>query len=172
MYEERRNRLSLRDIILIILLMILFIFVMVWLFPTKGYLENENVIVDNEIYNEYLENMSTVAKDYFINSKMPSTTGDTVKLTLLDMLEKKLIVEIGGNTSCDLNKSFIEVTKMDEDFQLRVELSCTDYYDYKIITLGCKDYCNLDCGKETTTVTLDEFVELIKEVIDTKAMLK
>jgi len=163
MYEERRNRLSLRDIILIILLMVLFIFVMVWLFPTKGYLEQNNVIVDNEIYNNYLENMSTVAKDYFINSKMPSNVGDTVKLTLSDMLEKKLIVEIGGNTSCDLEKSFIEVTKMDEDFQLRVELSCTDYYDYKLITLGCKDYCNLDCGKEDTTTVITPIQQSTKK---------
>lgn len=154
MYEERRNRFSLRDIILIILLMILFIFVMVWLFPTKGYLEQNNVIVDNKIYNDYLDNMTTVAKDYFINSNMPSNVGDTVKLTLSDMLEKKLIVEIGGKTSCDLNKSFIEVTKLDEDFQLRVELSCTDYYDYKIVTLGCKDYCNL-CNTTVTDTKVD-----------------
>jgi len=39
MYEERRNSITLRDVILQLLIVVLFIFVMIWLFPTKGFLD-------------------------------------------------------------------------------------------------------------------------------------
>ena len=142
MYEERRNKFSLRDIVLTILLIVLFVFIMVWLFPTKNYLEENK---SSELYTNYLVSMENAAKDYFTKNRMPSNIGDSVKLTLSEMLEKKMVLHIGGNVECDLEKSYIEVTKMDTDFQLRVELSCTEFSDYKMVTLGCKDYCDFGC---------------------------
>ena len=151
MYEERKTKFSLRDIILQLLLMVLFIFIMVWLFPTKNYLKDQNVVENDAIYVDYMNSMSEAAKDYFTTKTVPSKVGDTVKLTLGEMLEKKLILAIGGNASCSLEKSYIEVTKMDDDYQLRVELSCDKFSDYVVITLGCKDFCNLTCTQTTVT---------------------
>ena len=45
MYEERRNTLSIKDVFIQLTLVVLFIFVMIWLFPTKGYLE-ENYVTE------------------------------------------------------------------------------------------------------------------------------
>lgn len=151
MYEERKNKFSLRDIILQLLLIVLFIFIMVWLFPTKNYLKDQNVVENDAIYVDYMNSMSDAAKDYFTTKTVPSKVGDTVKLTLGEMLEKKIILPIGGNASCSLEKSYIEVTKMDDDYQLRVELSCEKFSDYVIITLGCKDFCNLTCTETVVT---------------------
>jgi len=148
MYEERKNRFSLRDIILQILLLVLFVFILVWLFPTKNFLKEQNVVENDKLYTDYMTSMSTAAKDYFTTNKVPTKVGESVKLTLNEMLDKKLVLPIGGKASCDLEKSYIEVTKMDEDYRLRVELSCEDYADYIVVTLGCKDFCNLTC---TTT---------------------
>ena len=141
MYDERREHFSIRDVILQILLVVLFVFIMIWLFPTKNYLKDNNQVDNNELYVNYITSMTEAAKDYFTVSRMPNKVGDSVKLTLKDMLEQKLILEIGGNASCDLEKSYIEVTKMDVDYQLRVELSCAEYSNYVLVTMGCRDYC-------------------------------
>ena len=151
MYDERKNRFSLRDIILQILLIVLFVFIMVWLFPTKNYLKENNTVDNSQLYSNYITSMSNAAKDYFTTDKVPTKVGESVKLTLNEMLEKKLVLPIGGNAVCDLNESYIEVTKMDKDYQLKVALSCEEYSDYVVITLGCKDFCNLVCGTTTPT---------------------
>ena len=40
MYEERKDSFALRDIILQVLFVALFIFILMWLFPTKNYVTN------------------------------------------------------------------------------------------------------------------------------------
>lgn len=148
MYEERRNSFSLRDIILQILLLVLFVLIMLWLFPTKNYLKDQNAVENDEIYTNYITSMTEAAKDYFTTSKVPTKTGDSVKLTLGKMIEEKLVLEIGGTAVCDNELSYVEVTKMDTDYQLKVELSCERYHDYVLVTIGCKDFCSL-CDQPT-----------------------
>jgi len=150
MYEERRNSFSIRDIILQILLIVLFVLMMIWLFPTKNYLEEQKVVDSyGSLYTDYITSMTEAAKSYFTTSKVPTEVGGTVKLTLADMLKEKLVLEIGGNAVCDNKKSYVEVTKMDTDYQLRVELSCEEFKDYVIVTIGCTDFCT-DCNEEVT----------------------
>lgn len=165
MYEERKNSFTLRNTILQLLLIILFIFIMIWLFPTKNYLENNTNVSNNNnaLYVDYLLDMRDAGKDYFNNDKMPSKVGDTVVLTLNEMLEKKLILSI-GDYACNGNDSRIEVTKMDNDFQMKVQLTCDSFNEYILLNLGCKDYCNLTCGKEEikTTITQYQYSKLTK----------
>ena len=103
------------------------------------------------LYIQYITSMTDAAKDYFTTDNVPAKVGQSSKITLGEMLARKLLLPIGGNATCDLEKSYTEVTKMDKDYQLRVELSCEDYSDYIVITLGCKDFCNLVCTQQTTT---------------------
>ena len=39
MYEERRESFSVRDLILQVLFIVLFVFILIWLFPTKDYMK-------------------------------------------------------------------------------------------------------------------------------------
>lgn len=150
MYEERRNSFTLRDIILQILLIVLLVLIMVWLFPTKNYLKQQNVVENDKLYTDYITSMTEAAKDYYTIAKVPTKTGDSVKMTLGEMIEEKLVLEIGGNAVCDSKESYVEVTKMDTDYQLRVELSCEKYHDYVIVTIGCKDFCS-NCDQTVTS---------------------
>ena len=50
MYEERNDRFSFRDVILQLLFVVLFIFILLWLFPTKGYLDKKLNGVNSFIY--------------------------------------------------------------------------------------------------------------------------
>ena len=167
MYEENENRFSLRDTILQLLLVILFILIMIWLFPTKSYLDNKYVTNENieetikeqleplygKLFVQNLETMRDASKDYFTVKKLPSTVGTSVTLTLKEMIEKKMVTEVidSNNKSCDVDKSYVEVTKMDEDYQMKVQLTCSDYSDYIVVTMGCYDLCN-DCDTTTKPV--------------------
>ena len=106
MYEERRNTFEFRDIILQLLLVILFVFIMIWLFPTKNYLK-ENFVGKEELSSEIamqleslygrlftdnIESMRDAAQGYFTNERLPKNVGDSVTLTLDEMIEKKLVL--------------------------------------------------------------------------------
>ena len=53
---------------------------------------------------------------------------------------------------CNTEKSYVEITKMDKEYKMKVNLSCGDEEDYIITYLGCYNYCLNDvCEKKTTT---------------------
>ncbi len=141
MYEERKNKVSLRNAILVVLLITLFVFILVWLFPTKRYLDNNT---SYETYSNYLDSLENAAKDYFTSDRMPSKIGDSVKLTLGEMLEKKLVLNIGGNAKCDLKESYVEITRMNNEYQLKVVLNCENYKNHKMVTIGCNGSCAVE----------------------------
>ena len=56
MYEEK-NSFSLRTLILQLLTVLLFVFIMIWLFPTKNYMENNSI--------EFFAEMCGISADRF-----------------------------------------------------------------------------------------------------------
>ena len=170
MYEERRNSFSVRDIVLQLLMVILFTLIMIWLFPTKSYLK-DNFVGKEELQSEIseqlqsiygrlfadnIESMRDAAEGYFTNSRLPQKIGDSVTLTLGEMIDKKLVLSFkdSNNQTCDINKSYVKVTKMNDEYQMKVQLSCSDYEDYIIVYMGCYDYCDSDlCIKDETPTT-------------------
>ena len=170
MYEERKNTFSVRDIVLQLLMVILFTLIMIWLFPTKSYLK-DNFVGKEELQSEIseqlqsiygrlfadnIESMRDAAEGYFTNSRLPQKIGDSVTLTLGEMIDKKLVLSFkdSNNQTCDINKSYVKVTKMNDEYQMKVQLSCSDYEDYIIVYMGCYDYCDSDlCIKDETPTT-------------------
>ena len=165
MYEERKS-FEIKDIIIQVLFVALFVFVMLWLFPSKkdldNKLNNEYVTMD-EITNSlqvlygqaFANNVNTMreaATLYFTTERLPKNVGDSKTLTLGEMLEKKLVLEMkdSNNKTCSLTDSYVKLTRMDNEYQMKVQLSCSDYSDYIISYIGCYEYCK-DCKKETTT---------------------
>ena len=105
MYEERKDSFSLRDIVLQVLFVALFVFILMWLFPTKNFVTNyvDDKIGDavkealsdyefggginseafaNQLFNQNVMMMKDGAKDYFTLSRLPEKNGDQVKITL------------------------------------------------------------------------------------------
>ena len=158
MYEERRNKLNFKDIILQLLFVVLFVLIMIWLFPTKSYLK-DNFVGKEELTSEVneqlealygrlfadnLESMKDAAQGYFTNARLPQKIGNSVTLTLEEMLEKKLVLPFkdSNNQSCNVKDSYVTVTKMDNEYQMKVQLTCSDFSDYIIVYMGCYDYCD------------------------------
>lgn len=165
MYEEKNN-FSVRTIILQILAIVLFVLIMIWLFPTKDYADGTYVTKDTlldslqSIYGRNfasnIESMRDAAKDYFTNERLPKKVGESVTLTLGEMQDKKLVLTMidSNNQACNTTKSYVTVTKMDNEYQMKIQLSCTDYSDYIIDYLGCYDYCDT-CNKPNNNTKKD-----------------
>lgn len=165
MYEDRRETFTVKDVFLQLLFIVLLVFILIWLFPTKGYLERKLDGIESSIdgklqplytrlFTDNIITMKDAAKSYFTNPRLPQNVGDTAKLTLSDMYEKGLLLDLvdSNNKSCDATKSYVEVTKMDEEYQMKVTLSCSDKEAYIIEYMGCYDYCNGLCTKEEAEI--------------------
>ncbi len=162
MYDER-NRFNVRNLLMQILIILLFIFILIWLFPTKKYMDDKYITKDELIlklesiygrnFASNVETMRDAAKDYFTAERLPKNIGDSVTLTLGEMLNKKLVMEFtdSNGEKCSVTQSYVKLTKMETEYQLKVQLTCSDYADYIIDYIGCYAYCD-NCDKQTTTV--------------------
>ena len=144
MYEDEDNkRETFKSAFIKIVLVVLLIFVLMILFPTKGFVTNyvdekvkENSGSDN--FNNNLLAMATAGSGYFTSSRLPENTGDTVKMTLGEMYDNKLLVKFSdsNNRTCNSNKSYLEVTKEEDEYTMKVNLSCSEKEDYIMLHMS------------------------------------
>ncbi len=153
--EDERNERSyfFRNLIVKILLVLLFVFLLMWLFP----MPNLNPFYD-KIFTENMSNMTDAAKGYFTISRLPKEEGEVKTLTLKEMIDNKMILEFtdSNGKACDLNKSYVEVTKKDGEYIFKTNLSCSSFENYVIEYFGCYDVCSDGkCNVEVEPVTKD-----------------
>lgn len=136
MYEEGHRGFVFKNIVLKLLLIFIIVFLIIWLFPTKNYVES---LIDqrigtgtSQVFNANIETMKNAATSYFSGDRLPSKVGSSKTLTLKEMVDKKLLVEFtdSNNKKCDYKKSYAEVTKNKKDYSLKVNLTCSDKKAY------------------------------------------
>ena len=167
MYTETNN-FSIRNVILQFLFIALFVFILIWLFPMKSDMkkaissieksENNNdtayTVLLDRIFNENLMAMKESAQSYYTTARLPQKVGDTTKITLREMLNKKIILPFTDKNGkqCDLDKSYVQITKEKDEFVMKVNLKCGEEENYLIVYMGCYDYCSQTiCQKKGTT---------------------
>lgn len=162
MYEERKEKFSFKSFFLTLLLVLLFVFLMLWIFPTKWDLDKKYGNFDLErlsvLYDEVFANnvgrMKEAAIGYFTDERMPQVVGESKKLTLRKMYDLHLVLKMKDKNGkeCNADRSYVEMTKYTEEYRLKVNLSCGDVEDYIIVYLGCYSYCKGGvCEKQITT---------------------
>ena len=156
MYEESKRTGWLNFLIKAIIAVIFILFV-VWLFSltTKGlsnsvseYGKKLDVLTDT-ITTDNFSRLEQVGKNYFTTERLPKNTGDVEKVTLKELYEKNLILEVkdkNGN-ACSNDNSYISVTKLESEYQMKIYLECGDKKDFVLVDMGCYDTC-IDCNKE------------------------
>lgn len=144
--NEKGPGLNLKDILIKIVFVIIFILLLVWLFKINT--PNMKPFYSN-VFRENIKYMEEAAESYFTNDKLPKNIGDTVEMTLAEMIDEKLIIPFvdEDGKECDEDASYVQVTKNKNDYTLKVKLVCPSEEDYTEKTLGCYDYCE-DCDKE------------------------
>lgn len=151
---EENRRFSWSDLFIKAILVIIFVLFTVWLLSlsNKGVSNSLNVLTDN-IFEENIERMKEVGKEYFTIERLPEKVGDIKTLTLEKMYDKKLILEVKdkfGN-ACSAKNSYVSIEKFDTEYQMKVYLECGEESDYIIVIMGCYDYCDTDiCEKKAT----------------------
>lgn len=153
MYEEEKKNSFIKDLVIKLLYMFLFLFLFMWLYPApKVDLKDVEVKVDKTelqplfagIFNDNINAMKESARSYYTIDRLPKNNGDKAKMTLQEMLNKKMVapfVDANGK-SCDASASYVEVTRISStEYSMKVNLECSDKKDYIIETIGCTSVC-------------------------------
>ena len=174
--ENARGKFPLRDILLKAIVVIIFIILIIFVIskltaPSDNESGNKESNSNyDKVFNENLDNMKEVAFVYFTTDKLPTEVGETSEITLRNMVNSNLLEAFtdANGKSCDVNKSYIRLTKNENDYTLRVNLVCDEKEDYTLTKVGEYDYCEhdiceRDSSKENTTKE-EETTEPTKEV--------
>ena len=156
-----------RDLVIKLIFVIILVLLLIWLFP----MPNMQPFYDR-IYTENITLMKDTAKNYYTTERLPVAVNDKVTMTLGDMVDKHLMLNLidkNGNT-CSTSKSYVEVTKLDTEYALKVYLSCGDEYDYIIEYIGCHDVCT-DCTAAEVAVATPLTATVTKTVAKTNTVV-
>lgn len=158
MYTEEnfRGRFPLRDILLKVIVVVIFIILVAWLIA-KILGPNNQVSKDttkyDEVFNANIKIMEDAALTYYNTENLPKEVGEVSELSLRDMINNSLLDAFtdADNKACDVNASYIRLTKNNEDYTLRVNLKCNEKEDYTLTKVGEYEYCeNIICKEDTS----------------------
>ena len=171
--DEYENRgFPFRDFLLKLILIIIFVFLLIWLLPkfisptidtntkNNGNKTSEKVDLSpltSQIFADNIERMKDAAISYYTDERLPQEVGESKKMTLSEMIEKKIIVELidKNNKACDKEESYVKITKMDDEYLLKVNLKDSEKEDYILVHLGCYTYCeSAVCERKETKVAV------------------
>lgn len=126
--EKKINWLSL---FIKIVIVFAFILIIVWLVSK---LINRNKLSDT--FKNNINNMETVAVKYFKDIDLPTKEGESIKITLGEMIEKELIVSVKADKGekCNTKSSYSKITRKKDNYEVETRL---------------------ECGKEENTITRD-----------------
>ena len=157
---EDERRINVVKVLLKLIVVVLVILFSAWI-VTKICSNNNPINSDklvDQVFQDNLNRMKEVGISYFTLERMPKNVGDKEKITLQDMYDKKLILEVRDeeNNLCSDIDSYIEVEKYNDEYQMKVNLSCSNRKDYIIVVMGCYNYCkNEICEKQEQDVITD-----------------
>ena len=169
--EYEKKGFPFREFMAKLLLVMLSVILLVWLLPrfiqpkivqqncaqAKGTSTEECSSVafnslTSQIFQDNLERMKDAAISYYTNDRLPEQVGDKKKMTLGEMIENKLITTLidKNNKEVNIEKSYVEITKMDNEYLLKINLKDSEKEDYILVHLGCYNYCSTGlCEKQT-----------------------
>ena len=171
--ENARGRFPLRDILLKAIVVIIFLVLIIFIITKLTNPTNNNKKSSSEydkVFSANLESMENAAFEYFTKDRLPKEVGDNTELTLREMVNSNFLEAFtdANGKSCDVNESYIRLTKNDNDYTLRVNLKCEDKEDYSLQKVGEYSYCDKTICKRDSSKEKDnkkeEETEVTKEV--------
>lgn len=131
-YEEER-KFPIRSVLFKMVIIIILIMLLIWILPTSLFNGGSKEIRQNA------KKMQDAAITHYQNDKLPKKEN---KLTLKQMQELKLIGELEYNKkSCDVDKSYVKMTKRSDDYLLKTYLKCGKETKTLESVVGKYDYC-------------------------------
>ena len=140
MYQnERKEGFNFKSFFLTLLMILLFVFLMLFLFPTKWDLkkiqngennlqstsdiEKLSVLYD-EIFANNVMRMKDAAIGYFTTERLPQEVGQSRRLTLQDMYDLHLVLKMKDKNgkACSVKKSYVSMTKFEDEYHKKIIL--------------------------------------------------
>ena len=150
MYENDNYKIQInwQGLIVKVALVVLAVLLIIWLFPMP-----KLDTFYSRVYNDNLNSMKAVAENYFVGDKLPSETGASTTLKLQDMLDKKIITDFvdKDNNSCNTTNSYAQVTKTNDNYVLKVQLSCDEKTDYVLENINVTNAKNVSSDNKNTS---------------------
>ena len=103
--NDRKTGFSVLDLLVKIIFAALFVFLLIWLF--KKNVPNMTAFYSN-VFRENIKYMQEAGESYFTDERMPKEVGQTEKISLSDMYDKKLILNISLNRWFNYGRSLFE----------------------------------------------------------------
>ena len=145
MYEDKTRRtiqINWKSLLIKLGILLVVIFVVIWI---VSLFNRDEEVTSN--FGTNLQSMRNAATEYFTGSRLPQEINESVSLTLGEMFERNLLIEFqdeNGN-SCDVDNSYIEATKLDdENYRIEVRLVCDNDSDTIINTVKYQSQNNDD----------------------------
>ena len=149
MYEQNKIsanwfKIGLRILIVILCALLLFRIVVI-------IKDNKTNVIEQDEMKEKINLLEDVGKKYFAEDKLPKEIGDSETVTLKELVNAKLIDEIKDkkDKTCNLEKSYVKVTRLDKEYQIKTLLTCSTFEDYKNSFIEIEK----DSKDKTTTTT-------------------
>ena len=141
--ERRINWLS-----LFIKIIIIFIFVLIIIWLVSKIISRNKL---SDTFTNNINNMETVAVDYFKTIDLPLEKGQSIKITLDELIDKKLIVSVNqnGDNICNVNESYSKITRETKNYIVETTLICGKEKNTITKKFSLKDCKN--CNQSTTT---------------------
>lgn len=151
-YQEKSSLLENRTKIIIGITIATVLLFIVWIVPqfinhNKQNNSQVSLIKKTDIESDFTKLKQTALK-YYEENVVPVNVDETTKSSLKELLDKKLIKNM--NTSYNKKKSYIKLTKQDEDFLLEIKLVKDDVTKKKEYHVNNYSYCTSTylCEKE------------------------
>ena len=150
MYESKKEKFAWKGLVVKILIILAVLILFLMIFPLGGKKKDNysNGFKDN------LTKLKDVGGSYFNKDNLPSEVGDSIKVSLKDLINnKKLDTLKVGKTTCNEDDSYIKIVKKSKGYELETTLICGDEKNTSYSYLGCIDNCEDSTTSTTTTTT-------------------
>lgn len=145
MYESNEKSIDWKNILkrlLILVAILLVIFGIVTLITRCS--KDDETDTDLKVdLKEQLDMMQEATMKYLTKENLPIELNSSKTIKLKYLINRDLMGEIkddAGNV-CDSNASYSEVTRLENNYALKISLTCGENSEYRIIYIGCFEEC-------------------------------
>ena len=123
----------------------------------------------SQIFQDNIDRMKEAAISYYTTDRLPENVGGKDTMTLGEMIEKKLVTKLydKNNKLVDQENSYVEITKMEDEYLLKVYIKDSAEEDYVLVHLGCYNYCESTlCEKNVNEDYEQGFTKAARSYVD------
>lgn len=147
MYEENENKINWMSILKRVLAVVAVILVILGIVTLVGRCTKKDSTKPGKeepvTLTKQLDALEEAALKYLNKDNLPIelNASKTIRLKILENNGLVTDVKDDKNNACDKDESFIEVTRLENNYALKISATCGNNKDYRIVYVGCFENC-------------------------------